>query len=97
MIMYTAKFDAFLFDQISSIKFWKYRACFISSNYFDEKEPINIKISTCEEKITKTKLQINEISIHVHSNSRIQIVQHEFITWKYKVKISADAASGGVL
>ena len=35
-----------------------------------------------EEKITKTKLQMNEheISIHVNSNSRIQIVQHEFIT-----------------
>ena len=25
--MYTAKFDAFLFDQISLIKFWKNRTC----------------------------------------------------------------------
>ena len=27
----------------------------------------------------------------------VQIVQHEFTTWKYKVKLSAEAASGGVL
>ena len=38
----------------------------------------------------------HEISIHVN-NSRIQIVQPEFTTWKYKVKLSAEAASGGVL
>ena len=38
----------------------------------------------------------HEISIHVN-NSRIQTGQSEFITWKYKVKLSAEAASGGVL
>ena len=67
--------------------------------HLNEKEPIKIKIVTCEEKITKIKLQMNEheISIHVNSNSRIQIVQPEFTTWKYKVKLSAEAASGGVL
>ena len=61
--MYTAKFDAFLFNQISFIKF--------------KKEPIKIKISTREEKITKIKPQMNEheISIHVNNNSWIQIVQ----------------------
>ena len=45
------------------------------------------------------KLQMNEheISIHVNNNSRIQVVQPEFTTWKYKVKLSAEAASGGIL
>ena len=38
----------------------------------------------------------HEISIHVN-NSRIQKVKPEFITWKYKVKLSAEAAGGGVL
>ena len=49
---------------------------------FDEKEPIKIKIPTCEEKITKIQLQMNEreISIHVNNNSRLQIVQREFTT-----------------
>ena len=53
---------------------------------------------TCEEKITKVKLQMNEhqISIHVNKNSRIQIVQPVFTTWKYIVKLSAEAASGDV-
>ena len=56
--------------------------CSISSNSFDEKEPIKIKIPTCEEKITKINLQMNEheISIHVNDNSQIQIVQPEFPT-----------------
>ena len=34
----------------------------------------------------------HEISIHVN-NSRLQIVQLEFTTWKYKVKLSAEAAN----
>ena len=40
--------------------------------HLNEKEPIKIKIVTCEGKITKIKLQMNEheISIHVNSNSR---------------------------
>ena len=42
-----------------------------------KKEPIKIKIFTCEEKITKIKPQMNEheISIHVNNNPWIQIVQ----------------------
>ena len=45
------------------------------------------------------KLQMNEheMSIHVNNNSRIQIVQSEFTTCKYKVKLSAESASGGGL
>ena len=52
---------------------------------------MKIKIPTCEKKITKIKLQMIEhnISIHVNKNSRIQIVQHEFTTWKYKLDQSA--------
>ena len=38
----------------------------------------------------------HEISIHV-DNSRLQIVQFEFTTWKYKVKFSAEATNGSVL
>ena len=38
-----------------------------------------------------------KISIHVNNNSRLQIVQPEFTTWKYKVKLSAEAANGAVL
>ena len=78
--MYTAKLDTFLFDQISLIKFWKNRACSISSNWFDEKGPIKIKIPTCEEKITKIKLQMNEheISFQVNNNLWLQIAQAEF-------------------
>ena len=38
----------------------------------------------------------HEISIHVN-NSRLQIVQLEFTTWKYKVKLSVEAANGSVL
>ena len=33
LIRYTAKFDTFLFDQISLIKFQKNRTCSISSNF----------------------------------------------------------------
>ena len=49
-------------------------------------------------KITKIKLQTNEheISIHVNKNSGIQI-QPQFTTWKHKVKLSAETASGSVL
>ena len=48
---------------------------------------MKIKVRTCEEKITKIKLQMNEhdTSIHVNKNSRIQIVQTDFTTWKYKL------------
>ena len=47
----------------------------------------------------KKKLEMNvyEISIHVNNNSRLRIVQPEFATWKYDVKLSAEAAKGGVL
>ena len=47
----------------------------------------------------KKKLQMNdhEISIYVNKNSRIEIVQPEFTTRKYKVKLSAEVSSGGVL
>ena len=53
----------------------------------------------CEEKMTKIKLQMNEHekSFHVNNNWRRQIVQFEFTTWKCKVKLSAEAANGGVL
>ena len=39
-------------------------------------------IPTCEEKITKVKLEMNEheISFHESKNSRLQIVQPEFTT-----------------
>ena len=43
----------------------------------------------------------HEICTHVNKNSRIQIVQPEFTTLQpessTKVKLSAEAASGGVL
>ena len=47
----------------------------------------------------KIKLQMNEheISVQVSNNPRIQIVQLEFTTWKYKVKLNAEAASRAVL
>ena len=47
----------------------------------------------------KKKLQMNkhEICIHVNNNSRLQIVQPEFTIWKYKVKLSAEAANEGLL
>ena len=39
----------------------------------------------------------HEISFHVNNNSPLQIVQPEFTTWKYKVKLSPEAPNGGVL
>ena len=39
----------------------------------------------------------HELSIYVNKNSRIEIVQPEFTTRKYKVKLSAEVSSGGVL
>ena len=42
----------------------------------------------------------NEWAWNIYScnnNSRLQIVQSEFTTWKYQVKLSTEAASGGVL
>ena len=39
----------------------------------------------------------HEISIHVNNNSQFQFVQPEFKTRKYKVKLNAEVASGGVL
>ena len=65
LIIYKAKFDTFLFDQFSLIKFWKNRTCSISSNQFDEIESIKIKIPKCEEKITKIKVQMNEHEIQI--------------------------------
>ena len=46
----------------------------------------------------KIKLQMNEheISFHVN-NSRLQIVQLEFTTQKYKVKLNAEGANRSVL
>ena len=75
--MYTAKFDTFLFDQM--IKFWKNRTCSISSNQFDEKEPIKIKIPTCIEKnyenITANEWTWNmNLFVHVNKISRFEIV-----------------------
>ena len=76
LIMYAAKFDTFLLDQISLIKFWKNGTFSILSNWFDEKELIKIKIPACEEEITKIKLQIieHELYFHVKNNSLLQIV-----------------------
>ena len=53
----------------------------------------------CEENIVEIKLQMNEheISIHVSNNSWLQIVQLEFTTWKYKVKLGSEATNGVVL
>ena len=47
----------------------------------------------------KKKLQKNEheISIRVNNNSGLQTVQPEFTIWKYKVKLSAEAANEGLL
>ena len=39
----------------------------------------------------------HEISVHVNNNSRLQIVQSEFTTWQYKLKLSAEAANESVL
>ena len=39
----------------------------------------------------------HEIYIHVNNNSRVETVHPEFTTWKYKIKLSAEAASRGVL
>ena len=39
----------------------------------------------------------HEIYIHVNNNSRVETVHPEFTTWKYKTKLSAEAASRGVL
>ena len=44
------------------------------------------------------KLQMNEHEITIHvKNSRLQIVLPEFTTWKYEVKLSAEAANGSAL
>ena len=37
----------------------------------------------------------HEKSFHANNNARPQIVQPEFTTRKYKVKLSAEAANGG--
>ena len=39
----------------------------------------------------------HEISINVNKNSLFQIIQPEFATWKYKIKLGAEAASEGFL
>ena len=46
------------------------------------KSQSKLESPTCEEKITKIKLQTNEheISIHTNNNSGIQTVQPEFTT-----------------
>ena len=51
--MCTAKFDIFLFNQISLVKFWKKRTGFNLSTWFDEIWPIKTKMPTCEEKLRK--------------------------------------------
>lgn len=54
-IMHTAKFETFLFVQISLINFSNL------SNSLYKKQPIKIQITTCKKKkITKIKLQINK-------------------------------------
>ena len=64
-----------------------------------KKSQSKLKSACVKKKITKIKLQMNDhkISFQVINNSRLQIVQLEFIIWKYKVKLSAEAANGGVL
>ena len=37
----------------------------------------------------------HEIYFHANNNSRLRIAQPEFTTWKYKVKLSAEAANEG--
>ena len=49
--MYTAKFDAFLFDQISFIKFRKNRTCCISSNL--KKSQSKLKSPRVKKKLQK--------------------------------------------
>ena len=49
------------------------------------------------QKIKRTWMNEHEISTHVNNKSQIQTVQPEITTWKYKVKLSAEAASGHVL
>ena len=49
------------------------------------------------QKIKRAWMNEREISTHVNNKSQIQTVQPEFTTWKYKVKLSAQAASGQVL
>ena len=73
--MYTAKFDAFLFDQISLIKFCKNKRCSISSINLIKKSQSKLKSPRVKEKITKIKLQMNENekSFCVNNNSRLQI------------------------
>ena len=91
--------ETFLFDQISLVKFWKNRSCSISSNWFHEQQPTEIKIPTCEEQITKINLQMNEYETWFQGNNnlRLQIVQAQFTNWKYKLKLSRETANGGVL
>ena len=36
----------------------------------------------------------DEIYFHANNNSRPQIVQPEFSTWRYKIKLNAEAANG---
>ena len=81
--MYCIQQNLTRFCLIKSVgsNFEKNRTCSISSNSFDEKAPIKIQIPTCEEKITKIKLQMNELEISIHvNNSRLQTVQPEFTT-----------------
>ena len=73
LIMYTAKFDTFLFYQLVWSNFEKIR------------------------RVLFHQMNEHEISIHINNNSRIQILQPEFTTWKYKVKLNAEAASGAAL
>ena len=42
-------------------------------------------------------MNMKHLFIHVNNNLRFEILQPEFTTWKYKVKLSAEAATGGVL
>ena len=49
--MYTAKFDAFLFNQISFIKFLENRACCISSNL--KKSQSKLRSSRVKKKLQK--------------------------------------------
>ena len=77
-IIYAAKFDIFLFDQISLINFFKNSTCSNSWNWFGEKQPVKIKIITNEEKMTKIKLQTNENKVFL-----INFFRKQFTTWNF--------------
>ena len=98
--MYTANLTHFCWIKLVRSNFEKIgRVLFYQINLMTKSQS-RLKSPRVKKKLRKyncKSMNMKHLFIHVNNNLRFEILQPEFTTWKYKVKLSAEAATGGVL